>query len=178
MKILAFAASSSSQSINKKLVTYATSLIENAEVKVIDLNDYELPMFSEDKERELGQPTLSKDFLNEIHNSDAVIISFAEHNGSYSVAYKNIFDWSSRINPKVFQDKPMIMFATSPGESGGASVLATAVNSAPYFAGNVVGSCSVPSFYDNYDFELGQISNSVIQSEIQVVVNKLPQKTR
>ena len=102
----------------------------------------------------------------------------ARHNGSDSVAYKNIFDWSSRINPKVFQDKPMIMLATSPGESGGASVLATAVNSAPYFAGNVVGSYSVPSFYDNYDFELGQISNSVIQSEIQVVVNKLPQKTR
>ena len=68
MIILAFAASSSSQSINKKLVTYATSLIENAEVKVIDLNDYELPMFSEDKERELGQPTLSKDFLNEIYS--------------------------------------------------------------------------------------------------------------
>jgi NAD(P)H-dependent FMN reductase len=178
MKILAFSASSSSRSINKQLAKHASSLVKGAEVTMLDLNDYELPLFSEDKERELGQPQLAKDFLNEIHNSDAVIISFAEHNGSYSAAYKNIFDWSSRINPKVFQDKPMIMLATSPGKSGGASVLATAVSSAPYFAGNVVGSYSVPSFYDNYDFELGQISNGDIRSELQTVVNKLLQNMR
>jgi len=63
MKILAFAASSSKNSINKKLVTYAASLIAGAEVEVIDLSDFEIPLFSEDKEKELGQPALAQEFM-------------------------------------------------------------------------------------------------------------------
>ena len=56
MNVLAFAASSSTQSINKKLVRYAASLLEGAQVQLLDLNDYELPLFSVDKEKKLGQP--------------------------------------------------------------------------------------------------------------------------
>ncbi|NOQ76580.1 MAG: NADPH-dependent FMN reductase, partial [Methylococcaceae bacterium] len=63
MKVIAFAASSSKQSINKRLVTYAASLVENSQVEVLDLNDYELPLFSVDKEQELGKPTLAQDFF-------------------------------------------------------------------------------------------------------------------
>lgn len=63
MKIIAFAASSSRNSINKQLVTYAASLYAGAEVEVLDLNQYELPLFSVDKEQELGKPQLAQDFL-------------------------------------------------------------------------------------------------------------------
>ena len=49
MKVLAFAASNSKKSINKQLVTYAAGLIDDAQVETLDLNDYELPLFSEDK---------------------------------------------------------------------------------------------------------------------------------
>lgn len=118
MKVLAFAASSSRESINKKLVTYAASLLDGVEVEVLDLNDYEMPLFSVDKEKELGQPDLAKAFLAKIGESDAIIISFAEHNGSYSAAYKNLFDWCSRITVKVYQGKPMVMLSTSPGGRG------------------------------------------------------------
>ena len=112
MKLLAFAASSSKKSINKELVTYAAHLLEGADVDVLDLNDYELPLFSVDKEVELGNPPLAKAFLLKIASSDAVIISFAEHNGSYSAAYKNLFDWCSRIGQKVFHDKPLVLLRT------------------------------------------------------------------
>jgi chromate reductase len=95
MKVLAFAASSSKKSINKKLVTYALSFLKDVEIELLDLNDYELPLFSVDKEKETGQPFLAQEFLRKIGESDALIISFAEHNRSYSVAYKNIFDWCS-----------------------------------------------------------------------------------
>ena len=78
MKILAFAASSSSNSINKKLVTYAASLIEDAEIEILDINDYEMPLFSEDREKELGQPDAATRFFNKIGAADALIISFAE----------------------------------------------------------------------------------------------------
>ncbi len=92
MKITCFVASSRRASINKQLVTYAAGLIEDAEVEILDLNDYELPLFSVDREAELGQPPLAQAFLGRIIEGDALVIAFAEHNGCYSAAYKNIYD--------------------------------------------------------------------------------------
>ena len=173
MKILAFAATSSSKSINKQLLKYVATQLEGAQIEMLDINDYELPLFSEDKEAELGQPALAKAFLDKIGDSDALIISFAEHNGSYTVAYKNIFDWASRINPKVFQKKPMVMLATSPAPGGAASVLATAVASAPFFDGDVKASLSVPKFYDSFDVEYGRMNDETIKQKLHTVVNSL-----
>lgn len=172
MKILAFAASNSQKSINKQLATYAASLIKPAEVEILDLNDYELPLFSQDREAVLGQPELAKAFLAKIAAADALIISFAEHNGSYCAAYKNLFDWCSRIT-KVFQNKPVVLLATSPGPGGAASVLASAVGSAPYFNAVVKASLSVPSFYDNFDMALGQLKNDDLTAKLQTAVNTL-----
>lgn len=173
MKILAFAATSSSKSINKQLLHYATSQLENAETELLDINDYELPLFSEDREAELGQPALAKAFLDKIRDSDALLISFAEHNGSYTVAYKNLFDWASRINPKVFQNKAMILLATSPGPGGAASVLATAATSAPFFDGVVKASLSIPDFYENFDSTQGRIINEEINAQLISTINHL-----
>jgi chromate reductase len=172
MKLLAFAASSSRKSINKQLVTYASSLID-AETEILDLNDYELPLFSVDKEEELGHPELDKAFMSKLASSDAVIISFAEHNGSYSAAYKNLFDWCSRIGPKVFQDKSLVLLSTSPGARGGASVLAAATSSAPFFSGHVRASLSIPSFYENFDVERGMLKNEELKSKLIEAVNRL-----
>jgi len=173
MKLLAFAATSSRKSINKQLVTYAAQQFENADIEILDINDYELPLFSEDREAELGQPELANKFLQKIAESDALIISFAEHNGSYTVAYKNIFDWASRINQKVFQNKPMVMLSTSPGPGGASSVLTAAANSAPYFDGDVKASVSVPSFYDNFDMEQTRITNDEVNNEFLNALNTL-----
>lgn len=173
MKILAFAASSNKNSINKKLATYAANLAENAEIDIIDINDYEMPIFSEDREKELGQPQQAKDFYQKIGEADAIIISYAEHNGTYTAAYKNLFDWTSRINQKVYQNKAMVILATTPGPGGASSVLNTAVTSGPYFAANIIGSLSVPSFYDNFDSETGKLSNQALNDELKAIINKL-----
>jgi len=173
MKLLAFAASNSRKSINKQLVAYASSLIDGAEVDLLDLNDYELPLFSVDREQELGHPESAKAFMAKVAASDAVMISFAEHNGSYSAAYKNLFDWSSRIGQKVFQDKPLVLLSTSPGARGGASVLAAATSSAPYFAGHVKASLSIPSFYENFDVERGTLKNPELKSKLVAAVGTL-----
>jgi len=173
MKILAFAASSSKKSINKQLVTYAVGLLESSQTEVLDLNDYELPLFSEDREAELGHPSLAKEFLAKIGDSDAVIISFAEHNGSYSAAYKSLFDWCSRINPKVFQNKPMVFLSTSPGPGGAGSVLAAATSSAPFFDGDVKATLSIPKFYENFDSESGVIHDSEMNALLVSAVKSL-----
>ncbi|MBK9521764.1 MAG: NAD(P)H-dependent oxidoreductase [Rhodocyclaceae bacterium] len=166
MKLLAFAASNSRKSINKQLVKHAASLVEGAEIELLDLNDYEMPLFSVEREQALGHPDLAKAFLAKIAACDSIVISFAEHNGSYSAAYKNLFDWCSRAGQKVFQDKPMVLLATSPGARGGASVLAAATTSAPFFAGKVKASLAIPSFNENFDVERGELKNGELKAKL------------
>ena len=175
MNLLAFAASSSKHSINKQLVNYAARLIEgglldDATVKTIDLNDYEMPIYSIDRENAGGIPSAAKEFFAEIGKADALLISFAEHNGSYTAAYKNIFDWASRINSRVYQEKPTVLLSTSMGGRGGSSVLATAVGGGPHFGNDIKGSLSVPSFSKNFDSDTGAISNPEIDGAFREVL--------
>lgn len=172
-KVIAFAASNSSRSINKQLVTWAVGLLRDAEVEILDLNDYELPLFSVDREDQLGQPQLARDFLQKITDSDAIVIAFAEHNGCYSVAYKNLYDWVSRIQPKVYQDKNMVLLSTSPGGRGGKSVMELALAQIPRFGGDVRASVTVPSFGDNFDADRGVIDNPDIAAEIEAAMQRL-----
>jgi len=173
MKVLAFAASSSRKSINKQLVSYAASLIPDAEVDLLDINDFEMAIYSSDREEESGIPQQAHDFKARIGQADAVVIAFAEHNGYYTAAFKNLFDWTSRIDMKVYQGKPMVMFATSPGPGGAANVLNTAVTSAPYFAGEVKAQMSVPSFYDNFDMAENKITDEALNGKLIEAMNHL-----
>ena len=172
-RVIAFAASSSRRSINKMLVTHACSFFENVEVEILDLNDYELPLFSVDREEELGQPELARAFLRKISDADGIVLSFAEHNGAYSAAYKNLYDWVSRIQPRVYQDKPMVLLSTSPGGRGGKSVMELALAQIPRFGGIIKASVSVPLFTQNFDDESGAVTNDEIKSEIREAVGKL-----
>ena len=173
MKVLAFAASSSKQSINAQLVRYAGSLIRDADVEYLDINDYEMPLFSVDRLKEMGMPEAAKRFYNRIGQADALLISFAEHNGSFTAAYKSLYDWTSQISAKVFQEKPVVMLSTSPGGRGGASVLETAVTTGGHFGAKVMASMSVPKFYDNFDTDAGIISNPDINAELTIALASL-----
>lgn len=172
-KLIAFAASNSRNSINRQLVSYASSLISDAEVELLDLNEFELPLFSVDREAELGQPELAKKFLYLIGQCDGLIVSFAEHNGCYSAAYKNLYDWASRIDPKVYQGKPMIILSTSPGGRGGQSVLDLALQQIPRFGGVIKGSLSIPSFGENFDTASGRLKNTELDQKLDSVVKLL-----
>jgi chromate reductase len=177
MKLVAFAASSSKNSINRRLVSYAASLVagmvDGTEVEVLDLNDYEMPLFSVDREAEIGHPEQARAFLAKLAASDALMISFAEHNGSYSAAWKNLFDWSSRLDGKVFQNKPLVLLSTSPGARGGASVLATATSAAPFYGGRVKASLAIPSFHQNFDVESGTLNNYELKQKLIEAVSQL-----
>ncbi len=170
MKIIAFGGSPSKNSINKKLATYAASLFENAEVEVLDLNDFQMPLFSVDIEKEIGQHPLAKAFLDKIAIADILVISLAENNGNYSAAFKNVFDWCSRINGKVFQQKSMLLMATSDGKRGGASVLEIATKALPRYGADIKATFSLPSFYDNFDVEKGKISNVELDKQLKEIV--------
>jgi NAD(P)H-dependent FMN reductase len=170
MKIIAFGGSPSKNSINKKLATYAANLFENAEVEVLDLNDFQMPLFSVDIEVEIGQHELAKAFLAKIASADILVVSLAENNANYSAAFKNVFDWCSRINGKVFQEKPMLLMATSPGGRGGASVLEIAKNAFPRYGAVIKATFSLPSFNDNFDAENGKISNPELDKQLKEII--------
>jgi NAD(P)H-dependent FMN reductase len=167
MKILAFAASNSRKSINKDLIRYAATLLPDDDVDIIDINDYEMPIYNIDLEEAHGIPEAASRFLDKIAKADALLISYAEHNGNYTVAYKNLFDWASRVDRKVYQDKPIVMLSTSPGAGGARSVLSLAVESAHYFAGRVVASLSVPEFFKNFDRDEGVLINKDLAAQLK-----------
>lgn len=163
--ILTFAASNNSKSINKRFAEHAalvlkTELMPEVEIEMLDLNDYEMPIYSPDREKAEGIPLIAQTFYNKISAADGLIISYAEYNGSYTAAFKNIFDWASRIEMKIYQDKPVVVLSTSPGKGGGKNVLKTVIDAAPFFGANVVGSLSVGPYDEHFETETGQLSQS------------------
>jgi len=159
MKILAFAGSNSRESINKQLAEYTAKRFEEAEVEVLDLNNYEMPIFSIEREKHEGIPQLALRFAEKVDSADLLIISLAEHNSTYSVAFKNVFDWISRIKDrKHFGEKPTFLLAAATGLGGGKHVLAAFEARAPFSGANILQSLSLPKFKENFDAEKGIIS--------------------
>ncbi len=164
-KIITIGGSNSKNSINKKLAEYAGNQLENVEMISIDLNRFEMPLFSIDLELEKGFPEKAVELNKIINEVDGFIISLAEHNGAYSAVFKNTFDWLSRINSKVWRDKPMLLLATSPGTRGGKTVLEIASNRFPYHGAKIINTFSLPSFNENFkDIE---IVNGDLKIELQ-----------
>lgn len=175
--ILVFAASNSTTSINQRLALHAGRVLkEELDVSVtldlLELNDFEMPIYSPEREQESGVPQQAKDFYARIGASDGIIVSYAEYNGNYTAAFKNIFDWCSRIDMKVFQDKPQVVLSTSPGKSGGAGVMAIALKAAPFFGADVKASMSVGRFNEHFDSEAGRLITDSLAVELRDALTK------
>lgn len=175
-KITAFAGSSSRHSINKQLTGYALSYFPDTEyeINLLDLNDFEMPLFSVDREAEEGHPENAHRFLKEIGGADLIVCSLAEHNRSYSAAFKNIFDWCSRIEGKIFQNKPMLLMSTSPGGYGGGNVMNTAKTFFPQFAAKVLETFSLPLFEKN--FKEGRIIEEALDQQLKETIARFQQQ--
>ncbi|MEP2978908.1 MAG: NAD(P)H-dependent oxidoreductase [Lentilitoribacter sp.] len=178
MKVLAFAATNSKNSINKQLVTHASEVLKsdfdtNADIEILDLNDYEMPIYSPDREKADGVHPLAQKFFDKITDADALIISFAEYNGNYTSAYKNVFDWASRIKMQVFQDKPTLHMSASLGPNGGASVISIANNSASFFKAELKASFSVGPFSEKFDSEKGVLKDAELSEKLRSGVEAL-----
>ena len=149
---MAFAGSNSEVSINKKLVTFAASFFPDDNVEILDLNDFEMPIYKHERELENGIPQLAKDFASKIDTSDLILMSLAEHNSVYSAAFKNVFDWVSRIKDrKHFGDKPIFLMSTAPGNGGGKNVIEVFLKRAPFSGANVITSFSLPNFKERFE---------------------------
>lgn len=125
-KILAFAGSARKDSYNKKLAAVAAKGASDAgaDVTLIDLADYDMPIFNEDHEAAEGMPTGAQEFKELLKSHDGFIICSPEYNSSYSALLKNSIDWASRMEEgekplEAFKGKTALILAASPGALGG-----------------------------------------------------------
>lgn len=169
MKVIAFGASTSRESINKRFVTYAVKQLAAEDSTVLDLNDYSVPIFSIDEEKENGIPSKVIEFYNIISSADLLLISLAEHNGSFTAAFKNLFDWTSRHELNMFENSKLALLSTAPGARGGLGVMAAALDRFPRHKGEVLANFSLPKFYDNFNDEFGLKDESLKASFDQFI---------
>ena len=167
MKILAFAASNHPQSINQQLAMSVAKLLPQAQISSLELDDFDLPIYSERREAELGTPPQVQDFLQRISEADGLIISFAEHNGTFTAAFKNLYDWASRSQRHIFQHKPALFLSAAPGAGGAQSVLQAAVQAAPFMGARLAGTVSVPNFHQVFDAQYQQVKHTALFLQLQ-----------
>lgn len=125
-KILAFAGSTRTDSFNKKLVKIAaTGAVEGgADVTVIDLRDFAMPLYDGDLEQQQGLPSNAQKLKDLMLSHQGFLISAPEYNSSISAVLKNTIDWVSRPAAgeeplACFKGKVAGIMSTSPGGLGG-----------------------------------------------------------
>lgn len=170
-KIIVIGASSAAKSINKDLVTYTSSLIENIEPVHVDISSFNsTPLYSTEQIKEFGSPKEILELTELFKSCDGFMISFAEHNGSFAASYKNVIDWVSVQGKHMFNHKPMLLMSTSPGPRGAKTVLESAVNYYPHMGGKISSTFSLPSFHDN--FKNNEIVNPEFKAELATELSK------
>jgi NAD(P)H-dependent FMN reductase len=126
-RILAFGGSLRRESFNQKLATIAAqgARAAGAEVTLIALRDFPLPVFSEDIEAAEGLPATAKKLKQLFLEHHGLLISSPEYNSSISGALKNTIDWVSRAESDdepvlaAYIGKTAILCSASPGHLGG-----------------------------------------------------------
>lgn len=124
LRIAAFAGSTRRGSLNRKLIARLAELAaeehaSRAEIDVIDLRGYPLPIYDGDTQARDGIPHAAVAIHDRIAAADAVIVAIPEYNGGYPALFKNVIDWVSRVDMFVFLSRYVGIVAASPGGGGG-----------------------------------------------------------
>lgn len=160
-RILAFGASNSKKSINKTLAHWVAQEVPGARVTLIDLNDFEMPVYGPDREKETGIPQQAQDFFKLIESHEGLVVSLAEYNHNYTAAFKNLMDWTSRVQKEFWQQKPMFLLSCSPGGRGAQHVMNHSLEHMPYMGGNIVAHFSLPAFRYTFDKGAGIVDHKL-----------------
>jgi len=130
-KILAFSGSLRAGSYNQKLVRIAADAAREAgaEVTLISLADFPMPLFDQDLEEREGKPEAAKKLKQLFLEHDSLLIASPEYNSMITGALKNAIDWVSRADSEdeaplaAFEGKTAAIMSASPGGYGGARSL-------------------------------------------------------
>ena len=179
-KVLAFAGSTRKDSCNKKLINNAAEIAQKmgVDVKVIDLKDYPMPFYDADLEESQGMPENAKRLRKMMMESDKIIISSPEYNGSLSAVLKNAIDWLSRSEDgkpsrEAFAGKKFAIMSCSPGPGGGARGLDHLRAVITNIGGEVIAlQVVVPNSYTVFNAQ-GKLENDSVKQEVKQELQQL-----
>ncbi len=182
VKILAFAGSTGTLSLNKRLVSHAAQFAQQlgAEVNLIDLKNFPLPLYDSDLERESGVPENALAIRAMMIESDGILVSCPEYNSAISGVLKNTIDWVSRPVPDqsalaAFTGKTAALLAASPGKLGGIRTLAS-VRSILSSLGMIVvpkqyGLGSAASAFDENDTLIDESAHRGVSAVVEQLIH-------
>lgn len=121
LRVVVFAASLRSGSLNRRLATLAAAVIEEhgALADRADMADFDCPSYSGDVEQQAGVPAGAQRFRERLVATDAFVIASPEYNASMPGCLKNAIDWVSRIRPQPFNGRQGLLLSASPSMAGG-----------------------------------------------------------
>ncbi|MBL8473504.1 MAG: NAD(P)H-dependent oxidoreductase [Rhodocyclaceae bacterium] len=126
IRIVVFAGSTRTDSLNKKLARQAARAVDEAggESAYFDLRDYPMPLYDGDLEAREGIPPNALAIRNYLQNAKGLIIASPENNSSMSAVLKNTLDWVSRPwhgkpGDLPYRGRVAALIAASPGALGG-----------------------------------------------------------
>ncbi|HZZ20048.1 MAG TPA: NAD(P)H-dependent oxidoreductase [Opitutaceae bacterium] len=120
IRILAFAGSARRESFNRKFLAVAADAARAAgcEVTVIDLNEYELPLYHGDLEDKDGLPPNAARLITLITSHQGLLVASPEYNSMITPLLKNTIDWCTRADDNPFESKVAAVISASPGALG------------------------------------------------------------
>ncbi|MBN8549101.1 MAG: NAD(P)H-dependent oxidoreductase, partial [Deltaproteobacteria bacterium] len=131
VKILAFSGALRAESFNHKLLLVAVQGAKDAgaDVTVISLRDYPMPLYDQEIEDATGIPEHAKRFKELMKSHHGFLIASPEYNSSVTAVLKNSLDWASRMEDgekelAAFSGKVAGLISASPGSLGGLRGLA------------------------------------------------------
>jgi chromate reductase len=122
MRVLAFAASARSGSLNRKLIELAGKLaveVAGVELDLTHFSEFAMPMYDGDLEAAQGLPDGARELRRRLERADATMIATPEYNYSIAGPLKNAIDWVSRERPMPWRGRSIYLLSASPGAIGG-----------------------------------------------------------
>lgn len=170
--MLVFVGSNSSRSINEQLTKSVLKEL-NVTHTFLDLKTFDIPLFSEDLEREIKSPKGIVTLKEQIDAFEHIFITTNEHNGNLSAFFKNTLDWLSRADKSFLQGKKVFILSTSNGKRGGLGANESLQKMIERFGCEVYESYAFSSFSENFNKETQQITNKDFLQEIDDKLNRI-----
>ena len=125
-KFLAFAGSVRKESFNRSLlaIPVAAARAAGVEVTLIELADFPLPLFDEDRETREGLPANARKLKDLFKSHTGLLLACPEYNSSITPLLKNTLDWVSRQDGAEsgtvpYKNKVVGLVSASAGRWGG-----------------------------------------------------------
>lgn len=180
VRILAFSGSARRASLNKKLLAVAVGATREAgaEVTLIDLNDFPLPIYHGDLEEADGMPLNAVKLVELITQHAGLLIASPEYNSMITPLLKNTIDWCTRGDGNPFQGKVAAVVSASPGQYGAVRSLKLAQQLLQHLGCHVVpGQTALPHADKVFDLE-DRLTDVRATKSVQALAKALVETTR